>query len=106
MSATGTTLLAQSWDWLGAQRAVLVLMRVTESDGSTCLMLTEAGMLIEIGLNSHGFGVCLNILRSTDDGTRPGVPVHVLLRALLKRRSVGEAIAFASKLQFGASSIV
>ncbi len=106
MSATGTTLLAQNWDWLGAQRAALVLLRCTESDGSTCLTLTEAGMLAKIGLNSHGFGVCLNILRSTDDGTQPGVPVHVLLRALLKRRSVGDAIAFASKLQFGASSNV
>ncbi len=106
MSTTGTTLLAQNWDWLGAQRAALVLVRCTETDGSTCLTLTEAGMLAKIGLNSHGFGVCLNILRSSDDGSKPGVPVHVLLRALLKRRSVDDAVAFASKLDFGASSNV
>ena len=106
MSATGTTLLAQNWDWLGAQRAALVQLRCAESDGSTCLTLTEAGMLAKIGLNSHGFGVCLNILRSPDDGLKPGVPVHVLLRALLKRTSVADAIAFASKLSFGASSNV
>ncbi len=105
-STTGTTLLAQNWDWLGAQRAALVLLRSTESDGSACLTLTEAGMLAKIGVNSHGFGVCLNILRSSDDGTQPGVPVHVLLRALLKRRSVNDAIAFAAKLTFGASSNV
>jgi isopenicillin-N N-acyltransferase-like protein len=106
MSATGTTLLAQNWDWLGAQRAALVVLRCTETDGSSCLTLTEAGMLAKIGLNSHGFGVCLNILRSADDGSKPGVPVHVLLRALLKRRSVEDAVAFASKLVFGASSNV
>jgi isopenicillin-N N-acyltransferase-like protein len=106
MSTTGSTLLAQNWDWLGAQRAALVLLRGTESDGSTYLTLTEAGMLAKIGLNSHGFGVCLNILRSSDDGSKPGVPVHVLLRALLKRRSVDDAVAFASKLSFGASSNV
>jgi len=63
-------------------------------------------MLAKIGLNSRGFGVCLNILRSSDDGAHPGVPVHVLLRALLERDSVADAVAFASKLSFGASSNV
>lgn len=105
-SATGTTLLAQNWDWLGAQRAALVLLRVRGAAGASCLTLTEAGMLAKIGLNDRGFGVCLNILRSSDDGSRPGVPVHVLLRALLARDSVADAVAFASKLGFGASSNV
>ncbi len=105
-STTGTTLLAQNWDWLGAQRAALVLLRVRNADGAACLTLTEAGMLAKIGLNSRGFGVCLNILRSTDDGRHPGVPVHVLLRALLERDGVADAVAFASKLSFGASSNV
>ena len=105
-SASGRTLLAQNWDWLGAQRAALVLLRVHDAAGAALLTLTEAGMLAKIGLNRSGFGVCLNILRSADDGARPGVPVHVLLRALLARASVDDAIAFASKLGFGASSNV
>lgn len=105
-SATGTTLLAQNWDWLGAQRAALVLLRVRSADGASCLTLTEAGMLAKIGLNRRGFGVCLNILRSSDNGAHAGVPVHVLLRALLERDSVADAVAFASKLSFGASSNV
>ncbi len=105
-STTGTTLLAQNWDWLGAQRAALILVRHREPDGSSFITLTEAGMLAKIGFNDRGFGVCLNILRSSDDGSRPGVPVHVLLRALLDRDSVADAIAFASKLGFGASSNV
>ena len=105
-STTGTTLLAQNWDWLGAQRAALVLLRVRNTGGASCLTLTEAGMLAKIGLNSRGFGVCLNILRSSDDGSHPGVPVHVLLRALLERDSVADAVAFASGLSYGASSNV
>jgi len=105
-SATGTTLLAQNWDWLGAQRAALVLLRVRDAGGPSCLTLTEAGMLAKIGFNHRGFGVCLNILRSSDDGSHPGVPVHVLLRALLARDSVADAIEFAAKLSFGASSNV
>ena len=105
-SASGTTLLAQNWDWLGAQRAALVLLRVRDSGAASCLTLTEAGMLAKIGFNRRGFGVCLNILRSADDGAHPGVPVHVLLRALLARDSVADAVAFAAKLSFGASSNV
>src|SRR6185503_2294832 len=57
-------------------------------------------------LNDRGFGVCLNILRSNFDGERPGLPVHVLLRALLERSSTRDAIAFASVLSFGGSSNV
>ena len=105
-TTTGTTLLAQNWDWLGAQRATLVLLRGREASGASWLTLTEAGMLAKIGLNSSGFGVCLNILRSSDDGVRAGVPVHVLLRALLACDKVADAIAYTAKLSFGASSNV
>lgn len=105
-SETGTTLLAQNWDWLGAQRGALVLLRVRLASGAAYLTLTEAGMLAKIGLNSHGFGVCLNILRSTDDGANPGLPVHVLLRKLLECSSVAEAISLAGRQTFGASSSV
>ncbi len=105
-SRTGGALLAQNWDWLGAQREALVLLRIREPDGSSCLTLTEAGMLAKIGFNEHGLGMCLNILRSEDDGAQPGVPVHVLLRALLKRASVASAIEFASRVHVGASSNV
>lgn len=105
-SATGDTLLAQNWDWLGMQRAAVILLRTRETDGSTCLTFTEAGMLAKIGLNAHGLGVCLNLLRSRRDGERPGVPVHVLLRALLKCRNVAEAIQLAASATHGASSNV
>jgi len=105
-SATGGTLLAQNWDWLGAQRQALVLLRAAEHEGPAYLALTEAGMLSKIGLNAAGFGVCLNILSSIHDGKKPGVPVHVLLRALLKCASVREAVQFTATLAFAGSSNV
>lgn len=105
-SATGGTLLAQNWDWVGVQREAVVLLRVRESDGSRCLTFSEGGMLAKIGLNDRGLGVCLNLMRSRDDGQRPGVPVHVLLRALLKRQGVAEAIQLASSVTHGGSSNV
>ena len=103
-SATGATLLAQNWDWVGSQREAMIILRVRESGDAGCLTLTEAGMLAKIGFNSLGLGVCLNILRSVFDGGHAGIPVHVLLRALLKRSSVRDAIAFCSTLSFGGSS--
>ena len=103
-SATGGTLLAQNWDWVGSQRENMVVLRVREPDAPAFVTLAEAGMLAKIGFNEQGFGVCLNILRSVFDGGDPGIPVHVLLRALLRRASVRDAIGFASKLSFGGSS--
>jgi isopenicillin-N N-acyltransferase-like protein len=103
-SATGGTLLAQNWDWVGAQRECMVVLRIREQDGRSCVTLAEAGMLAKIGFNDAGFGVCLNILRSVFDGGEPGIPTHVLLRALLGRSSVREAIEFSSTLPFGGSS--
>ncbi len=87
--------LAQNWDWLGGQRAALVLLDVTPSQGPRYLTVTEAGMLAKIGCNEHGLGVTLNILRSYDDGRQPGLPVHILLRALLSCHSVAQALEFA-----------
>jgi isopenicillin-N N-acyltransferase like protein len=105
-SLTGGTLLAQNWDWVGRQRDALVLLRISEREGPACLTLTEAGMLAKIGLNAAGFGVCLNILSSIHDGRQRGVPVHVLLRALLKRASVRDAIDFTDRLSYAGSSNV
>lgn len=100
-SATGETLLAQNWDWLGSQRESLVLLR---ADAPGYVTLTEAGMLAKIGFNRRGLGVCLNILRSNADGASTGVPVHVVLRKLLDCGSVAEAEALARRLRHASSS--
>ena len=106
-SADGHTWLAQNWDWLGRQRAALVLLKTTGPAGHTITTLTEAGMLAKIGLHEAGFALGLNILRSVDDGARPGVPVHVLLRHLLDCDSLAHArseLARADAIGFGAGS--
>ena len=103
-SGSGETLLAQNWDWLGSQRDALVILRARDPDGGGFMTLTEAGMLAKIGCNAAGLGVCLNILRSLDDGAAPGVPTHVLLRRLLGCGSVAEAERLLRTLRFGASS--
>lgn len=102
-SATGGALLAQNWDWLGSQREALVILR-SSGEGGSFVTLTEAGMLAKIGMNGHGLGVCLNILRTPSDGLRRGVPVHALLRQLLGCASVAEAERLVMRLSYGASS--
>ena len=107
-SENGYTWLAQNWDWLGRQRQALVLLHARNSQGTRLLTLTEGGMLAKIGMNQHGFALGLNILRSHDDGARPGVPVHVLLRHLLGFPTVAavreELGRIGRTLGFGAAS--
>ncbi len=104
----GQTWLAQNWDWLGRQRQALVLLHAGTAEGTRFITLTEGGMLAKIGMNQHGFALGLNILRSHDDGRRLGVPVHVLLRHLLRFASVAavrdELGRIGRTLGFGAAS--
>lgn len=96
--------LAQNWDWVGSQRDALVMVEAHPDDGPAYLTVTEAGMLAKIGLNEHGVGVTLNILRSSNDGQQTGMPVHVLLRGLLGSSDARQASEQAAALQFAGSS--
>ena len=111
-SQSGQAWLAQNWDWMGRQREALVVLHTQGPSGQSITTLTEAGMLAKIGINQSGFAIGLNILRSVRDGSRLGVPVHVLLRHLLDCRSVAHARERLQALQtdlglgFGAASNV
>jgi isopenicillin-N N-acyltransferase-like protein len=105
-SAGGVPWLAQTWDWNGDQRAACLLLRIHAPGQPAVLTLTEGGILAKIGLNSAGVAVSLNLLRSRADGQTPGMPVHVLLRAMLQTRSLAEAQALAERLPAGGSSCV
>jgi isopenicillin-N N-acyltransferase-like protein len=80
----GETIIAQNWDWHPDLRSSLVLWTVPGADASSFTTFTEAGILAKIGLNSHGVGVCINILGSSADGGLDGVPIHIVLRLLLQ----------------------
>lgn len=108
-SANGHAWFAQNWDWLGQQREALVVLKTRDDRGRRIITLTEAGMLAKIGLNDAGFALGLNIVRSRNDGERPGVPVHALLRHLLSCASIAEArvrLRAIEAIGFGSSSNV
>ena len=107
VSEDGHTWLAQNWDWIGRQRAALVILKTHDARGRALTTLTEAGMLAKIGMNAAGFALGLNILRSTRDGLKPGVPVHIVLRHLLGCDSLAHArerLTQMATLGFGAAS--
>jgi isopenicillin-N N-acyltransferase-like protein len=108
VSLDGHTWLAQNWDWIGRQRAALVILLGRDRAGLHFATLTEAGMLAKIGLNHHGLAVGLNILRSVGDGSRIGVPVHLILRHALSCEGVDalreRLLALAPSPGFGAAS--
>jgi isopenicillin-N N-acyltransferase-like protein len=98
-------ILAQNWDWHPDLKESTVLWIVHEN-GGWFATITEAGMLAKIGMNDAGLGVCLNLLRSSEDGGLDGTPIHLLMRRTLACRSVREAIALLMSTRVSASSAV
>jgi isopenicillin-N N-acyltransferase-like protein len=78
---TRSALLAQNWDWSEALEKLVVLVRLQRPDNHSICMLTEPGIIGKIGMNRAGLGVCLNILKTSE--RLHGLPVHILLRAIL-----------------------
>jgi isopenicillin-N N-acyltransferase-like protein len=84
-----SSILGQTWDWEQRMQELIVLMSIRQPDGHTIRMIAEPGMIGKIGMNSAGIGTCLNLLRTGPLDV--GVPVHIVLRAILDSRSIEEA---------------
>lgn len=82
------SILGQNWDWGKALEPLTVLMRIVQPNGHIILMITEPGIIGKIGMNNSGLGVCLNIL--TLGKILDGLPVHVILRAILDCKSFAQ----------------
>ncbi len=92
-TADGHLLVGQNWDWLPHAAETVVVLRVDPDDGPSFVSVVEAGLLAKTGLNEHGIGVVTNALVSDRDVGAPGVPYHVLLRALMTAETPTAALA-------------
>lgn len=83
--------LAQNWDWQEAQKKNLIVLTIAQAGKPTIKMVTEAGLIGKIGMNSAGVGVCLNAIRMKGmDATK--LPCHLGLRMVLDSNSREEAV--------------
>lgn len=89
---SGGVRLAQNWDWLTHVLDTVVLLEAEPEDSPAYVTVVEAGLLAKFGLNSAGLTVLTNALVSAEDRGDPGVPYHVVLRALLDCPSARHAL--------------
>lgn len=82
--------LAQNWDWNEDQIPHIVKLRIVQEGKPRIEMMSEAGIIGKIGLNSAGVGVTLNAIaaRGVD---HQKLPVHLALRRALECGSAQEA---------------
>jgi isopenicillin-N N-acyltransferase-like protein len=90
-SANGHTLVGQNWDWLPFARETALVLEVHRQDRPGYVAIAEAGHLAKVGFNSAGLGICTNTLVSRMDQGQPGVPYHIVLRALLDTETISAA---------------
>jgi isopenicillin-N N-acyltransferase like protein len=88
----GPALVGQNWDWLPHAADTVVVLEARQDDAPDFVTVVEAGLLAKTGMNSSGLGLVTNALVTADDIGEPGLPYHVLLRAILDCENVSDAI--------------
>ena len=89
-TASGYGLLAQNSDLPPFYERLMVMVHIVPDEGPEILMLTPAGQVSYIGINSAGLGVCANFLSC--DGWRAGFPRYLLTRLALQHDSIDNAL--------------
>lgn len=95
-------LLGQNWDWNNKVKPGLIILEINQAPRPTILMVTEAGIVGKIGMNSAGVGVCLNFLGTSERGM--GVPIHVVLRGILNSHTLPQAVGQVARFPRGTSA--
>jgi isopenicillin-N N-acyltransferase-like protein len=90
---SAATLAGQNWDWLTHAAQTVILLQVSQDDGPDFVTVVEAGLLAKAGMNAAGLGLVTNALVTDADVGAPGLPYHVLLRAVLDCATVTDALA-------------
>ena len=88
----GPTLIGQNWDWLPHVADTVVVLEARQDDGPDFVTVVEAGLLAKTGMNSSGLGLVTNALVTADDAGQPGLPYHVLLRAIMDAENMSDAL--------------
>jgi len=90
-TSDGVPLIGQNADLPAFYSEIGVVLEIVPDDASAVLMLTPAGQVSYLGINTSGLGVFANFL--TCDGWRVGYPRYMLSRLALTKETVDDAIA-------------
>jgi len=86
------TLVAQNWDLNKEIEKGIVNLEFKIDNNPKVFTQVEAGSLAHRGLNSEGIALCINALRSKEDGRKLGVPlVSVLSWSILNSKNLTKA---------------
>lgn len=85
-------LVAQNWDWKPQMTETVIILEAEQEHGPNFVTVVEAGLLAKAGFNSAGIGLVTNALVSDQDLGDPGVPYHVILRAILDAETITDAL--------------
>lgn len=88
----GVTLIGQNWDSLPHAFRTVVVLEAEQSDRPDFVTVVEAGLLAKAGMNACGVGLATNALVTLDDKGMPGIPYHVVLRAILDAETLTDAL--------------
>jgi isopenicillin-N N-acyltransferase-like protein len=91
-TADGGLLMGQNWDWLLHSVDTCILLEARQDGAPDFVTVVEAGLLAKAGMNSSGLGLCTNALVCGADRGEPGIPYHVVLRAILDAETMSDAL--------------
>ncbi len=89
-TADGRAYIGQTYDMERYYEKYLCILRIKPEHGSESLVLTFAGVLGLVGLNSAGVGAVINKVVATD--ARPGVIYPFIMRKALAAERIGDAL--------------
>jgi hypothetical protein len=92
LSDGDATVLAQNMDLPSFMDGSQIVLRITPPDGPQMLVLSSAGLIGLVGVNSAGLAVCVNTLLMLR-ANPSGLPVAAVVRHILAQRSMAEAQA-------------
>jgi isopenicillin-N N-acyltransferase-like protein len=96
-TADGHTLIGQTWDWKRHMTDTTVVVEAEQDEGPAYVTVVEAGLLAKTGMNAAGIGLCANALVSDEDRGEPGLPFHLILRAILDAPNLPAALDAVSR---------
>jgi isopenicillin-N N-acyltransferase-like protein len=103
----GAPRTVQTWDWYSQMAHQTMVRSQPAAGGGRLVAFGEFGQVAKIGVSSRGVGVHFNILQHTSDGSRLGVPVHVLTRMILENAgTLTEALQIVDSVPLGASTVL